>query len=72
MVRTACQEGCSANAITFGDISDPESAVSKKHADPRSYRLLNDLGTLPRTRHMVRINNPNPALVAQGPTPSEH
>lgn len=71
-VRTACQEACSANAIVFGDLADPDSAVSKLHEDPRSYRLLNDLGTLPRTRHLARINNPNPALVAQGPTPSEH
>ena len=63
---------CPAGAITFGDVSNKDSRVSKAHADERSYRLLNDLGTLPRTRHMVRLTNPNPALEAPAPAHSEH
>jgi len=71
-VVTACQQACPSQAIVFGDVADPETRVSKLHADARSYRLLNDLGTLPRTRHLVRINNPNPALEPEAPSGSDH
>ncbi|QAT89155.1 oxidoreductase iron-sulfur binding subunit [Corallococcus coralloides] len=59
-VRTACQQACPTEAITFGDLRAPESEVRRKHEDPRHYRLLNTLGTRPRTVHLVRLKNPAP------------
>jgi molybdopterin-containing oxidoreductase family iron-sulfur binding subunit len=61
-VITACQQACPAGAITFGDLNDPESKVSKLRADGRNYGLLEDLNTRPRTTDMAVVQNPNPEL----------
>jgi molybdopterin-containing oxidoreductase family iron-sulfur binding subunit len=62
-VRTACQQACPAEAIVFGSLTDRDSAVARAHRDPRAYAVLDaDLGTRPRTRYLVRVRNPNPAL----------
>ena len=61
-LKTACQQACPATAITFGNLNDPESAVSKLQARPRRYDVLHELGTRPRTAYLVRIKNPNPEL----------
>jgi MoCo/4Fe-4S cofactor protein with predicted Tat translocation signal len=61
-VQTACQQACPSNSIVFGDILDPESAVSKTRANQRSYLLLGYLNTRPRTSHLIAVKNPNPEL----------
>jgi molybdopterin-containing oxidoreductase family iron-sulfur binding subunit len=61
-IVTACQQACPSQAISFGTLSDPNSQVSKHHADPRRYDLLHDLGTRPRTAYLARVKNLNPEL----------
>jgi Fe-S-cluster-containing dehydrogenase component len=61
-LQTACEQGCPSQAITFGSLNDPNSRVSKLHADSRRYDLLHELGTRPRTAFLARVRNPNPEL----------
>ncbi|MEC8819129.1 MAG: TAT-variant-translocated molybdopterin oxidoreductase, partial [Planctomycetota bacterium] len=57
-VRCACEEACSTGAITFGDLNDPESRVSKAFKSARTYDLLGELNTKPRLKYLTRITNP--------------
>ncbi len=66
-ITPACAETCPVDAITFGDLNDSKSRVSKLREDSRSYDLLGYLNIKPRTFYMARIRNPNPAI-----TPASH
>ena len=46
-VTPACAQSCPTRAITFGDLEDPESRVSRLARDRRAFTLLEDLGTAP-------------------------
>jgi molybdopterin-containing oxidoreductase family iron-sulfur binding subunit len=61
-VVSACQQACPSEAIVFGNLNDPSSAVSRLHQDARRYDLLHELGTRPRTAYLVKVKNPNPEL----------
>lgn len=48
--KTACQEACNKDghqAITFGDLNDPESAISKQLKEHGSTKIRADLGLNP-------------------------
>jgi len=68
-IVTACQQACPAQAITFGNINDKQSKVAKLQADERSYQVLADQNTRPRTKYVAAVLNMNPELEIK---PVEH
>jgi Fe-S-cluster-containing dehydrogenase component len=61
-VKTACQQACPANAISFGDLTDNESQVSKEKRNDRNYVMLEEMNVRPRTSYLARLTNKNPEL----------
>lgn len=62
-VRTACQQVCPADAITFGNLDDPNSRVAQTRRDSRAYLLLGGepehghfgIKTLPNVSYMAKV-----------------
>jgi Fe-S-cluster-containing dehydrogenase component len=51
-VTPACVGSCTAKAMVFGNIADPESEVSRLGKSNRAARLLEELGTRPRVIYL--------------------
>jgi len=56
-IKTACQQACPTNAITFGDFNDQNSAVRKAWNDERKYQLLEEVGTQPSVYYLTKVRN---------------
>jgi molybdopterin-containing oxidoreductase family iron-sulfur binding subunit len=56
-VVPACAQTCPSQAIVFGDLSDPKSRIRELHEHVRSYGLLEEINTRPRTRYLAKIRN---------------
>jgi len=67
-IVTACQQACPASAITFGNLNDKNSRAAQMRALPRTYQVLADQNTRPRTTYVAEVLNPNPELEV---TPTE-
>jgi molybdopterin-containing oxidoreductase family iron-sulfur binding subunit len=56
-IQTACQQACPAQAIVFGDASDPASRLSVLRKEPRHYQVLGELGTRPNVGYLTKVRN---------------
>ena len=56
-VVTACQASCPSNAITFGNLKDPESEVSRKAKSARGYHALGELGVRPAITYLEDVTH---------------
>ena len=61
-VKSACQQACPTQAITFGDLNDKTSKVAVAAQSKRSYRMLEEINVKPRVSYLAKVKNPNPAL----------
>ncbi|MCB0530906.1 MAG: TAT-variant-translocated molybdopterin oxidoreductase [Saprospiraceae bacterium] len=60
-IRTACQTACPTGAIVFGNLNNPESAVSKarKEMGPLAYKVLEEINTRPGVEYSAKVHNTN-------------
>ncbi|RPH78111.1 MAG: 4Fe-4S dicluster domain-containing protein, partial [Candidatus Rokuibacteriota bacterium] len=65
-IQTACQQTCPTQAITFGNLKDEASTVSKLSHSPRAYHVLEELGTRPGVTYLRKVVRAEPAA-APGP-----
>ena len=57
-VKVACSQACPGGCITFGNVNDPESEVSKARADQnRNFYVLEKLHVLPNVSYLAKIKN---------------
>ncbi len=59
-VRTACQQACPTDAIVFGNVNDPKSAIynlRRTGQKDRMYYVLESLHTLPNVNYLSKIRN---------------
>ena len=56
-VRTACQQSCPTDAIVFGNLDDPESAVAKAARRPRAYGVLSEINVRPSVTYLAEVRN---------------
>jgi molybdopterin-containing oxidoreductase family iron-sulfur binding subunit len=56
-IKMACQQACTAGAIIFGDLNDPDSEVHKALGDERTYYVLEELNVQPGIGYQVKVRN---------------
>ena len=56
-IQPAWFQSCPADALVFGDLSDPNSKISKLFKNERNYHLLEELHTLPSVGYLTKVRN---------------
>jgi len=56
-IQPACQQSCPMQAITFGDLNDPESRAAKLAQSPRHFRVLEEIGVRPSVGYLTLVRN---------------
>ncbi len=56
-LKTACQQTCPTQAITFGNMNDKKSAVVQQQESSRAFRVLEVLNTKPSVSYLTKVRN---------------
>jgi molybdopterin-containing oxidoreductase family iron-sulfur binding subunit len=58
-VKTACQQACAADAIVFGNVNNPQSAVSqvRQQNSLRLFHALEQIHVLPSVSYLAKVRN---------------
>jgi Fe-S-cluster-containing dehydrogenase component/anaerobic selenocysteine-containing dehydrogenase len=71
--KTACQQTCATEAISFGNVLDPKTAVAQKFNSPRAFAVIEHVGTKPAVHYLTRVRNvPAPAVAAANTEEKAH
>jgi MoCo/4Fe-4S cofactor protein with predicted Tat translocation signal len=72
-VQTACAQACPTNAITFGNVNDKTSTVTKiREQNPqRLFYVLEQIHTLPNVSYLAKIRNTE-EVIESGEHGAEH
>ena len=54
-VIPACAQTCPTQALTFGNLQDPASRVSRQSHDPRGYKVFESLNTRPAITYLKKV-----------------
>ena len=52
---TACAQTCPTGVLTFGNLKDPNSRVSKLIQEPRAYQVFYELNTKPGVIYLKKV-----------------
>ncbi len=63
-VQTACQQACPSDCFTFGNINDPNSAITqvRKNNSDRLFYVIEMLHTLPNVSYLTKVRNQDEAI----------
>lgn len=67
----ACVSACPTGSMTFGNLKDTESKVSKIVSGPRAYSMLDSLNTKPGVRYLSKVVHTQPVDAHHGGGHSE-
>jgi molybdopterin-containing oxidoreductase family iron-sulfur binding subunit len=56
-IQTACMQTCPTQAIVFGNLKDPASAVSRVAKSARAYHMLGELNTRPAISYLAGVSH---------------
>lgn len=59
--RVACQSGCPADAITFGNVYDENSMITKEAQDERTFGILEEFHWVPSVMYKTKVRNKDKA-----------
>lgn len=71
-VTTACQQACPADAIVFGNLLDPDSAVAKLHARQNAISPLGEIGVESSVAYLTKVVNHDILDVLDNDDPHGH
>jgi len=59
-IQVACAQSCPTNAITFGDMNNPESEISKLlevEKEGRAYHVIEEINVKPNVSYLMKVRN---------------
>jgi len=67
-LKLACSSACAADAIVFGNVHDPESAISHERLNNplRTFYVLEQLHVLPNISYLAKIRNTDELIPRKG------
>ena len=79
-IETACSQSCPTGAITFGDMLDPNSRISKTleiEKEGRAFHVLEEINVQPQVSYLTKIRNKDltdakAAVKVEAPHAEEH